>query len=69
MRSDMLICYSIHRDYVFFFSYIQAPPKEGGSLWSDAEEMTRLNGVGSISSSSCEGSTTLTGIDSSPFAY
>jgi hypothetical protein len=26
-------------DYVFFFSYIQVPPKEGGGLWSDAEEV------------------------------
>ena len=27
-------------DYVFFFSYIQVPPKEGGGLWSDAEEVS-----------------------------
>jgi hypothetical protein len=30
-------------DYVFFFSYVQARPKEGGGLWSDAEEMCRVN--------------------------
>ncbi|KAL7941146.1 hypothetical protein V8C42DRAFT_361273 [Trichoderma barbatum] len=30
-------------DYVFFASYIQAPPKEGQGVWSDAEEMERLN--------------------------
>ena len=30
-------------DYVFFFSYIQVKPKEGGGLWSDAEEMCRVN--------------------------
>ena len=31
--------------YVFFFSYIQPPPKEGGALWSDAEEMARVNSL------------------------
>ena len=30
-------------DYVFFFSYIQVPPKEGGGLWSDAEEVRLLS--------------------------
>ena len=30
-------------DYVFFYSYVQAKPKEGGGLWSDAEEMCRVN--------------------------
>jgi nucleoside-diphosphate-sugar epimerase len=30
-------------DYVFFCSYMQVPPKEGVGLWSDAEEMTRVN--------------------------
>lgn len=30
-------------DYVFFFSYIQVPPKPGGGLWSAAEEMARVN--------------------------
>ncbi|RFU81044.1 aldo-keto reductase family [Trichoderma arundinaceum] len=30
-------------DYVFFASYVQAPPKEGLGLWSDAVEMERLN--------------------------
>ena len=30
-------------DYVFFFSYIQLPPKEeGGGLWSDAEEVSNF---------------------------
>ena len=29
-------------DYVFFFSYIQVPPKEGGGLWSDAEEVSLI---------------------------
>jgi len=30
-------------DYVFFFSYIQVPPTEGGGLWSNAAEMARVN--------------------------
>lgn len=30
-------------DYVFFFAYVQPPPKLGKGLWSDAREMTRLN--------------------------
>lgn len=30
-------------DHVFFFSYIQVKPKEGKGLWSDAEEMCRVN--------------------------
>ena len=33
-------------DYVFFFSYVQVQPKQGaGALWSDAEEMCRVNGL------------------------
>lgn len=30
-------------DYVFFYSYVQVKPKQGGGLWSDAEEMCRVN--------------------------
>jgi hypothetical protein len=30
-------------DYVFFYSYVQVKPKEGGGLWSDAEEMCNVN--------------------------
>lgn len=30
-------------DYVFFFSYVQVKPKEGAGLWSDAEEMCKVN--------------------------
>lgn len=30
-------------DHVFFFSYVQPPPKPGQGLWSDAEEMVRVN--------------------------
>lgn len=34
---------NVTADYVFFYSYIQVPPKPGGRIWSDAEEMTRVN--------------------------
>lgn len=33
----------VKADYIFFYSYIQPPPKPGGALWSDAEEMVRVN--------------------------
>lgn len=33
----------VSADYIFFYSYVQPPPKEGKGLWSDAEEMTRVN--------------------------
>lgn len=39
------------RDYVFFFSYIQPPPKPGQSLWSNAEEMCEVNGNNPITTS------------------
>lgn len=35
----------VKADYVFFFAYLQPPPKEGKGLWSDAEEMTRVNSL------------------------
>lgn len=35
----------VKADYVFFYSYVQVKPKEGGGLWSDAEEMCRVNGT------------------------
>lgn len=34
----------VHADYVFFFSYIQVAPKDGAALWSNAQEMCRVNG-------------------------
>ena len=34
---------NVTADHVFFFSYIQPPPKPGQGLWSDAEEMVRVN--------------------------
>lgn len=35
----------VSADYVFFYSYVQVKPKEGGGLWSDAEEMCNVNGI------------------------
>ncbi|KAK3630103.1 hypothetical protein LTR56_017629 [Elasticomyces elasticus] len=35
---------NVTADHVFFFSYIQPPPKEGSAgIWSDAEELVRVN--------------------------
>lgn len=36
---------NVKADYVFFYSYVQVKPKEGGGLWSDAEEMCKVNGT------------------------
>jgi len=33
----------IKADYVFFFSYIQVPPKPGAAMWSNAEDMCKVN--------------------------
>jgi hypothetical protein len=38
----------VKADYIFFYSYIQAAPKPGGGLWSDAEEMCRVNGASQV---------------------
>lgn len=35
----------VKADYVFFFSYIQVEPKPGKGLWSDADEMARVNAL------------------------
>ncbi|TKA29767.1 hypothetical protein B0A50_03131 [Salinomyces thailandicus] len=36
--------HEVHADHVFFFSYIQPPPKPGSKgIWSDAEELVRVN--------------------------
>ncbi|ETS78307.1 hypothetical protein PFICI_10369 [Pestalotiopsis fici W106-1] len=35
----------VRADYVFFFAYLQPAPKEGGGLWSDADEMDRVNAL------------------------
>ena len=41
--ADALEGHRVKADHVFFYSYIQVKPKEGGGPWSDAEEMTRVN--------------------------
>ncbi|KAK2865044.1 hypothetical protein FQN49_003960 [Arthroderma sp. PD_2] len=33
----------VKADYVFFFSYIQSEPKDGGGIWSASEELVRVN--------------------------
>lgn len=33
----------VKADYVFFYSYVQVKPKDGEGLWSDADEMCRVN--------------------------
>lgn len=35
--------HNVTADHVFFFSYLQPPPKPGQGLWSDADEMVRVN--------------------------
>ncbi|KAK3066566.1 hypothetical protein LTR53_017034 [Teratosphaeriaceae sp. CCFEE 6253] len=36
--------HKVTADHVFFFSYIQPPPKAGsGGIWSDADELVRVN--------------------------
>ncbi|PGH11169.1 hypothetical protein AJ79_05011 [Helicocarpus griseus UAMH5409] len=35
----------VKADYIFFYSYIQVPPKDEGSIWSDAQELCNANGV------------------------
>jgi nucleoside-diphosphate-sugar epimerase len=34
---------NVQADYVFFASYVQPPPKEGGGIWSDTDELDRIN--------------------------
>lgn len=38
-----LIPLPCHSDHVFFYSYVQVPPKPGGGLWSAVEELARVN--------------------------
>ncbi|KAH8700418.1 hypothetical protein BGW36DRAFT_316283 [Talaromyces proteolyticus] len=33
----------VKADYIFFFAYIQPPPKEGGNIWSAVEDLVRVN--------------------------
>ncbi|KAK1073108.1 hypothetical protein LTR74_002074 [Friedmanniomyces endolithicus] len=38
--------HNVTADHVFFFSYIQPPPKAGSAgIWSDAEELVRVNSL------------------------
>jgi len=41
--ADVLKEKNVSAYYIFFFSYIQVEPKEGAALWSNAEEMARVN--------------------------
>lgn len=41
--AGVLKSHQVHADYVFFFSYIQVPPKHGQGLWSNAEHMAIVN--------------------------
>lgn len=42
--ASILKQHSVVADHVFFFSYIQPPPKVGSKgIWSDAEELVRVN--------------------------
>ncbi|KAF1845481.1 NAD dependent epimerase/dehydratase family protein-like protein [Cucurbitaria berberidis CBS 394.84] len=41
--ADVLREKNVKAEYVFFYSYVQVKPKVGGGLWSDAEEMCRVN--------------------------
>jgi nucleoside-diphosphate-sugar epimerase len=37
--------HKVTADHVFFFSYIQVDPKPGKGLWSDSDEMARVNAL------------------------
>ena len=42
--AEVLKQHGVTADHVFFFSYIQPPPKKGSTgIWSDAEELVRVN--------------------------
>ncbi|KAL9097151.1 MAG: hypothetical protein Q9165_000578 [Trypethelium subeluteriae] len=41
--AEVLKQHNVKADHVFFYSYIQIDPKEGAGLWSNAEEMSRVN--------------------------
>lgn len=34
---------NVQAEYVFFFSYIQSAPKEGGGIWSAVEDLVKDN--------------------------
>ena len=41
--AEQLKLHEVKADYIFFFAYIQPPPKEGGSIWSAVEDLVRVN--------------------------
>jgi hypothetical protein len=41
--AEVLNAKGVKADYVFFYSYVQIQPKEGEGLWSNVEEMCRVN--------------------------
>lgn len=41
--AEQLRLHEIKADYIFFFAYIQPPPKEGGSIWSAVDDLVRVN--------------------------
>ncbi|KAF3391200.1 hypothetical protein DPV78_010939 [Talaromyces pinophilus] len=41
--AEQLRLHEVKADYIFFFAYIQPPPKEGGSIWSAVEDLVRVN--------------------------
>ena len=41
--ADQIRANNIKADYVFFFAYIQPNPKDGGNIWSAAEDLVRIN--------------------------
>jgi len=43
--ADVMRNKGVKADHVFFFSYIQPAPKPGAGIWSDAEELVRINSL------------------------
>jgi hypothetical protein len=41
--AQQLLEKKIKADHVFFFAYIQPSPVAGGTIWSAADEMVRVN--------------------------
>lgn len=39
------ICLYAPSDYIFFASYVQPPTKAGEALWSNTDEMDKMNGI------------------------
>ena len=41
--AETLEASGVKADYVFFFSYIQPRPPEGGGIWSAVDELVKVN--------------------------